>query len=110
MNVAGGAPGPDNLDQAKRNELLEVPVKGLGGYSIPCLASPAGKFLATGYAADHVFLPVVELSFEGWRHGACGIFRDSEAIVVTVGAGEGDDEVAVLLTESGGVEAMGEGR
>ena len=84
-------------------------MKGLGRHLVPRLAGAAGKFLSTDYAVGHVLLAFVELGLSSGGDETGSPFRDFEPVVVAVGAGEGDDEVAALLGVSA-VSLLSSGR
>ena len=55
---------------------------------------------------QNLLLPSIELSLDSGRNALAGPFGCLYAVVVAVGAGESDDEVAVLFGKGWGVETV----
>jgi len=66
----------------------------------------ARQFFAGSQECHHLFLALVESGFNGRRNESRCSRRNLQPVIVAIRAGERDDEIAVLLGEGRGVEAV----
>jgi hypothetical protein len=69
-------------------------------------ATAAGQLLSAQEQSYHFLLPIIKLCFDSRGDETDCAFRNIKPLIISIGAGECDDKKAVVLAESGCVEAV----